>query len=75
MLKSIVFLVKSFLGDFYRHLAIFSGHTVKNVCCSIHRILSIVCAQRVNESQLSAEMFQVTTANLVGVDPTGAKFP
>ena len=26
-LKSIIFLVKSFLGNFYRHLAIFSGHT------------------------------------------------
>ena len=26
--KSILFLVKSFLGNFYRHLAIFSGHTV-----------------------------------------------
>ena len=26
--KSIIFLVKSFLGNFYRHLAIFSGHTV-----------------------------------------------
>ena len=25
--KSIVFLVKSFLGNFYRHLVIFSGHT------------------------------------------------
>ena len=25
--KSILFLVKSFLGNFYRHLAIFSGHT------------------------------------------------
>ena len=28
MLKSIIFLVKSFLGNFYRHLVIFSGHTV-----------------------------------------------
>ena len=27
MLKYIIFLVKSFLGNFYRHLAIFSGHT------------------------------------------------
>ena len=27
MLKSIIFLVNSFLGKFYRHLAIFSGHT------------------------------------------------
>ena len=25
--KSIIFVVKSFLGNFYRHLAIFSGHT------------------------------------------------
>jgi len=25
--KSIIFLVKSFLGNFDRHLAIFSGHT------------------------------------------------
>ena len=25
--KSIIFLVKSFLGNFYRHLAILSGHT------------------------------------------------
>ena len=25
--KSIIFLVKSFLGNFYRRLAIFSGHT------------------------------------------------
>ena len=25
--KSIIFLVKSFLGNFYRHLAIFTGHT------------------------------------------------
>ena len=25
--KSIIFLVKSFLGNFYRHLAIFYGHT------------------------------------------------
>ena len=27
VLKSIIFLVKSFLGNFYGHLAIFSGHT------------------------------------------------
>ena len=27
MLKSIIFIVKSFLGNFYRHWAIFSGHT------------------------------------------------
>ena len=27
MSKYIIFLVKSFLGNFYRHLAIFSGHT------------------------------------------------
>ena len=27
MSKSILFLVKSFLDNFYRHLAIFSGHT------------------------------------------------
>ena len=27
VLKSIIFLVKSFLGNFYRHLEIFSGHT------------------------------------------------
>ena len=27
MSKSIIFLVKSILGEFYRHLAIFSGHT------------------------------------------------
>ena len=27
LLKSIIFLVKSFLGNFYRHLAIFTGHT------------------------------------------------
>ena len=26
--KSLIFLVKSFLGKFYRHLAIFTGHTV-----------------------------------------------
>ena len=25
--KSLIFLVKTFLGNFYRHLAIFSGHT------------------------------------------------
>ena len=25
--KPIIFLVKSFLGNFYRHLSIFSGHT------------------------------------------------
>ena len=28
--KSIIFLVKSFLGNFYRHLAIFSGHPAKD---------------------------------------------
>ena len=27
MAKTIIFLVKWFLGHFYRHLAIFSGHT------------------------------------------------
>ena len=27
MSKSVIFLVKSVLGNFYRHLAIFSGHT------------------------------------------------
>ena len=27
VLKYIIFLVKWFLGNFYRHLAIFSGHT------------------------------------------------
>ena len=26
VLKSFIFLVKPFLGNFYRHLAIFSGH-------------------------------------------------
>ena len=31
MLNSIIFLVKSFLGNFYRHLAIFSGHTAHNL--------------------------------------------
>ena len=30
MLKSIIFLVKSYLGNFYRHLVIFSGHTGLN---------------------------------------------
>ena len=29
--KSIIFLVKSFLGHFYRHLAIFSGHTANRL--------------------------------------------
>ena len=29
VLKSIIFLVKSFLGNFYRNLAIFSGHTAR----------------------------------------------
>ena len=29
--KSIIFLVKSFLGNFNRHLAIFSGHTGSNL--------------------------------------------
>ena len=29
--KSIIFLLKSFLGNFYRHLAIFSGHTGANL--------------------------------------------
>ena len=33
MLKYIIFLVKSFLGNFYRHLVIFSGHTgIKPFC-------------------------------------------
>ena len=27
VLKSIIFLVKTILDNFYRHLAIFSGHT------------------------------------------------
>ena len=31
--KSIIFLVKSFLGNFYRHLAFFSGHTENNPHC------------------------------------------
>ena len=26
-----IFVVKSFLGNFYRHLAIFSGHTVSSL--------------------------------------------
>ena len=30
--KSIIFLVKSFLGNFYGHLAIFSGHTDSKPC-------------------------------------------
>ena len=29
--QSIIFLVKSFLGNFYRHLGIFSGHTRSDV--------------------------------------------
>ena len=33
--KSILFLVKSFLGNFYRHLAVFSGHTA---CCHKVRV-------------------------------------
>ena len=28
--KSLIFLVKSFWGNFYRHLAIFSGHSAHN---------------------------------------------
>ena len=28
--KSMIFLMKSFLGNFYRHLVIFSGHTDLN---------------------------------------------
>ena len=31
MSKSFIFLAKSFLGNFYRHLAIFSGHTGAHV--------------------------------------------
>ena len=32
VLKSVIFLVKSFLRNFYRHLAIFSGHTAYERC-------------------------------------------
>ena len=38
--KSIIFLVKSYLGKFYRHLAIFSGHTA---CYSVNRNFSETC--------------------------------
>ena len=31
VLNSIIFLVESLLGNFYRHLAIFSGHTVLDI--------------------------------------------
>ena len=30
LLHSLIFLVKSFWGNFYRHLAIFSGHSAHN---------------------------------------------
>ena len=36
--KSIIFLVKSFLGNFNRHLAIFSGHTDPQSRLSQHQI-------------------------------------
>ena len=31
--KGVIFLVKSFLANFYRRLAIFSGHTANNRAC------------------------------------------
>ena len=40
--KSIIFLMISFLGHFYRHLAIFSGHTgdkLLRVCLGHHYII------------------------------------
>ena len=33
VLKHFIFLMKSFLGNFYRHLAIFYGHTDNNSPC------------------------------------------
>ena len=46
--KSIIFLVKSFLGNFCRHLAIFSGHTVfvtrRKMFYSINPLFSNICS-------------------------------
>ena len=42
-----IFLVKSFLGNFYRHLAIFSGHTG-----SLHRF-----STEKDSTQLSTNTF------------------
>ena len=41
--KSIIFLVKSFLGNIYRHLAIFSGHTARNVSISQKHVYNQRC--------------------------------
>ena len=40
MSKSILFLVKSFLGNFYRHLAILFGHT--DQCAQIGQVFDLL---------------------------------
>ena len=55
MLKSIIFLVKLLLGNFYRHLAIFSGHTgpIKNYQCNL-RVVSLSAWSLLQFTQPSA---------------------
>ena len=43
MSKSIIFLEKSFLGNFYRHLAIFSGHTASHSIKSEQKCAVFFC--------------------------------
>ena len=45
MSKSLIFLVKSYLGNFYRHLAIFSGHTDRDWAEEVTQLLmsDVVC--------------------------------
>ena len=39
--KSVIFLVKLFLGNFYRHLAIFPGHTAYYLYLNCHTFYKI----------------------------------
>ena len=42
VLKSILFLVKSFLDNFYRHLAIFSGYIANGACSRVFIVDPII---------------------------------
>ena len=45
VLKSFIFIVQSFLGNFYRHLAIFSGHTGKEASGRSRVSITIIMCQ------------------------------
>ena len=72
-LKCIIFLVKSFLGNFYRLLAIFSGHTEYGTSCFL--CLESAALLMLNEQQFYMFGQIQTSQKRGGVSHTGILHP